>query len=515
MEEKMGTVPAQACDDLCNDEITYDEFLNRWVAMVCTQFPNMGHSSFLRMAHQIRQSMQHEGHPYLTQSHLDFVDRIADELSELHDHTAKPTRSMIFDSLERSCELESDFTRQGEKIDWLLERLPNKKVALGLFNHMCLTGSEHLGKYIFWIQDKGIHDFEAWKDYPGWASINAPRAGEINVPTLRRTAHATPQLDPTVASLYPDLQEALDRAREHYAFSTSEKIVNELAAQIISNQGLYQHVALLGPTGVGKTQTAELLHGILKAMDVVGPGCVTYSPAKDAKSHVNENETYVAELINDLKEEGGILFVDEAGTLFESSTNPNDTRNFRQRSMQSILSQWDDLLNNKILVIWAGYREGFEKFMSTDAGWYRRIQLFDIDPPSIDVITQFVVEHLRNDGYELSDRFDENVQWLFNSLREEDTTAFGYWGTAENFIAYVRAAAGANSNVLYSGPSTLKSLGYKDFAHAADRLGYKRRDIQNRWLGQLVAMPTFGAHDIPDTAGEFITRVVEDQGRDF
>lgn len=124
------------------------------------------------------------------------------------------------------------------------------------------------------------------------------------------------------------------------------------------------HLIFSGPPGTGKTTVAKLIGNIYKSLGLVTSGHVKETQRADlVGGFIGQTAIKTAEIF--AQAEGGVLFIDEAYTLTESSAQ--DSKDFGQEAVDTILKLMEDHRDNTV-VIAAGYEEKMEKFLNSNPG---------------------------------------------------------------------------------------------------------------------------------------------------
>ena len=203
--------------------------------------------------------------------------------------------------------------------------------------------------------------------------------------------------------------------------------------------------------------------------------------------------TNMRQLLSSMKPTGGLLLIDEAGKFYEGN-RANDPAAFRKRTLDVVFEQSEKLLKKSVVVVFAGYRDAFEKVLEQDEGWSRRVLLLDINPPRPEQLAAYVWGNLAEQGIAVPPNFVENVNWLFDQMIEDSSMNFGYWATANNFgKALLDSATG---DFLTSGEDTVSSISPSDFASAAQDIGFKRTRLRDLDFSSSITTEFGDHHDI-------------------
>ena len=131
------------------------------------------------------------------------------------------------------------------------------------------------------------------------------------------------------------------------------------------------HMTLMGNPGTGKTTIARLLHKLLQSAGVLSPVApfVEFKASHAEGENLGEARKNVQRLIDDAR--GGVLFADEAHNLTKHKQNMYGQQAASQ--LMDCLHDGNSDASQRVIVIYAGYREPIQKFMNSDPGYTRRV----------------------------------------------------------------------------------------------------------------------------------------------
>tara|TARA_B100000787_G_scaffold50550_1_gene36415 strand:+ start:15 stop:1031 length:1017 start_codon:yes stop_codon:yes gene_type:complete len=133
------------------------------------------------------------------------------------------------------------------------------------------------------------------------------------------------------------------------------------------------HMLLMGNPGTGKTKVARLLFDMLKSAGVLTPLApfIEFKASHAEGANMGEAREKVQEKIE--KARGGVLFVDEAHQLTMHKDNMYGQQAASQ--LMDCLQDGDGAdESRRVIVIYAGYVDGMQILMQSDAGYGRRIR---------------------------------------------------------------------------------------------------------------------------------------------
>ncbi|KSU67220.1 AAA family ATPase [Arthrobacter sp. NIO-1057] len=193
------------------------------------------------------------------------------------------------------------------------------------------------------------------------------------------------------------------------------------------------HLLFTGPPGTGKTTIARLLARLYRALGLLPSGHVIEVDRSGLVSgYVGQTGPKTNEQID--KAMGGILFIDEAYTLKDDSSN-----NPGVEAVNTLMKRMSDD-KGRFLVIAAGYVEPIQDFLTMNAGLPRRF------PTTINFVPYSAVELLQIAEQMIATRgghLDEEARGYLEErlLKSEKTGAFksktwGNAGSIENMVAH-------------------------------------------------------------------------------
>lgn len=123
------------------------------------------------------------------------------------------------------------------------------------------------------------------------------------------------------------------------------------------------HVVMTGSPGTGKTTVARLLGAAYKEMNILSSGhTVECNRATLVQDHIGGTEKATLDKIEEAR--GGVLFIDEAYSLFTKRESSND---FGLRIIDTLMTVLSDPESN-ILVVLAGYADEMDKLLMSNPG---------------------------------------------------------------------------------------------------------------------------------------------------
>lgn len=218
------------------------------------------------------------------------------------------------------------------------------------------------------------------------------------------------QIDETVSTSKTD---SMSQLQEMIGLQAVKKKVEEFISMVNFNQKRAQmglptqnivlHSLFLGNPGTGKTTVARLLGELLYDAGVIS----------ESKLIEVDRSNLVAEVIGGTapktlakleQARGGILFVDEAYTLYSSSGN-----DFGKEALNTIMKFMEDNRDD-IMVIFAGYHDEMQNFLTMNPGLASRVtNVFDFEDYTAEEIFDIGKQNLLKLGYQFDEDYYKKV----------------------------------------------------------------------------------------------------------
>lgn len=166
------------------------------------------------------------------------------------------------------------------------------------------------------------------------------------------------------------------------------------------------HYVFAGNPGTGKTVVARMVARILKSIGILSKTePVEVSRVDLVAGYVGQSAIKTLEKCKEAL--GGVLFVDEAYTLFEQSHSGAD---FGKEALETIMKFMEDN-KDKICVIFAGYEDRMTQLMQVNSGFNSRIsEVIYFEDYSVDELVQILQLMARKQKCELSEDFIEKAR---------------------------------------------------------------------------------------------------------
>lgn len=164
------------------------------------------------------------------------------------------------------------------------------------------------------------------------------------------------------------------------------------------------HMVFTGNPGTGKTSVARLIGELYKSIGLLQGGQLIEVGREDL---VGQYVGHTAQKTKDVLDSalGGVLFIDEAYTLSNSTTN-----DFGQEAIDTILRHMENN-RDKIVVIVAGYPKEMDEFIRSNPGLKSRFTTtIDFEDYSIDQLLEILTLQCAKYGYYLTELAKEKAR---------------------------------------------------------------------------------------------------------
>ena len=186
------------------------------------------------------------------------------------------------------------------------------------------------------------------------------------------------------------------------------------------------HMCFYGNPGTGKTTIARIMAGILFNMGFISENkCVEINGLELKGSNVGQTSVITKNIIDFAK--GGVLFIDEAYTLFDKSKN-----NFGIEAINVLLKEMEDNRENFVVIL-AGYYTPMQRLLDSNVGFRSRIKhYFDFEDYSSIELFEIFMNMLRN--HHLYIEKDAMREIIIEFKNAKTKKGFGNGRFVENFL---------------------------------------------------------------------------------
>lgn len=237
------------------------------------------------------------------------------------------------------------------------------------------------------------------------------------------TPEAGDDHDSVVTSKIEKKKKAIDELNDLIGLDNIKQEVKKLSALIeverMRNQnsklGISLHMAFMGNPGTGKTTIARILGNVFKEIGVLPSGHVIEVDRGDlVAEYVGQTAIKTKQKIDEAI--GGILFIDEAYTLFEDSTE----HNFGQEAIDIILKQMEDHRDD-LIVIFAGYNQEINELLKSNPGLQSRVPNNFIFPNYSNIeLVNIALRYLNQKNLSCSDNYLIKITSILKELATKD-----------------------------------------------------------------------------------------------
>ncbi|WP_294411305.1 AAA family ATPase [uncultured Ruminococcus sp.] len=225
----------------------------------------------------------------------------------------------------------------------------------------------------------------------------------VDVNSYIKEAHLN--LPTTGEGVVKKIMTAEDELEALIGLSVVKRMVKKIKAYAKRNKSdpdFNLHMCFYGNPGTGKTEVARLLSRILYEAGVLPEAKLTETDVNGLiGKYVGETGPKTLAKINDAM--GGVMFIDEAYCLAETSSGDGHSAGYGDEAIAALLKEMEDK-RGQFCVILAGYRENMESMLSSNPGMKSRIQ-FQLDFPDYtrEELGEIALTFLSKKKYEIDD----------------------------------------------------------------------------------------------------------------
>ena len=174
------------------------------------------------------------------------------------------------------------------------------------------------------------------------------------------------------------------------------------------------HYAFVGPPGTGKTTVARLLGRLFKGLGLLASGHVVEASRSDlVAGYVGQTALKTEALVE--RALGGVLFVDEAYSLVETSTE----HNFSAEAISTLLLAMENH-RSELSVVFAGYTHEMEQFLATNPGLRSRVgSTIEFEALGVPALLEIAGRQLQGRGYHLAESATAALASAFEVLAND------------------------------------------------------------------------------------------------
>lgn len=214
------------------------------------------------------------------------------------------------------------------------------------------------------------------------------------------------------------IREMIDIVRYYQA--TGRSVLNKF----------FMHTVFIGNPGTGKTTVARILTRIYKALGILERGHMVETDRQGlVAGYVGQTALKTAEKIDEAM--GGVLFIDEAYALSQSSGNAHD---FGNEVIQTILKRMEDR-RGQFFVFAAGYPDNMDAFLKANPGLSSRFdKILKFEDYSPDELNEIGLHLIQAQDMRITPKALEHLYVYFRHLYDSRDKYFGNARTIRQLI---------------------------------------------------------------------------------
>lgn len=188
------------------------------------------------------------------------------------------------------------------------------------------------------------------------------------------------------------------------------------------------HSVFYGPPGTGKTSVARILGSIYKSAGILSSGHIVEVSRSDLVSQYIGKTAIITNYKID-EAQGGILFIDEAYSLFSESGS-----DYGSEAVNTLIKRMEDDRSNFVVIL-AGYKKEMDSFLKSNTGFKSRFtHLFTFENYTIDELVMIYESFFTDQGFYLTDNALSRLKSLFEVEIKKDPDTFGNGRFARNLF---------------------------------------------------------------------------------
>jgi ATP-dependent Lon protease len=192
------------------------------------------------------------------------------------------------------------------------------------------------------------------------------------------------------------------------------------------------HMAFYGNPGTGKTTVAKILGKLLYSKNLVSSNKFVEVCREDLVGrYIGHTEERVASVLE--KAKGGILYIDEAHSLFVNSSN-----DFGRIAISTLVKGIEEQREDTVLIL-SGYKNEMKEMIHSNVGLEQRIGLHvDFEDYSLDELVQIFESLCNAERYQLREACGNQLESYFQSVMDNKSETFGNGRFVRNFFEKVK-----------------------------------------------------------------------------
>jgi len=185
-----------------------------------------------------------------------------------------------------------------------------------------------------------------------------------DIPTIKRMTASVEDILTEMETSFIGLQSVKDQIRriaKRIAYNEREGLITDRK----------YNMQFVGNPGTGKTTIARYMSRVFNAVGLLeGTDVIEVAGTALKGSYVGQSKDAVIQHFQKAREEGKVLFIDEAHNLYKAHPGHHDS--FAQEVIAQIVQETTAAKNARVFTILAGYPEEMRQLMDADTGLQRR-----------------------------------------------------------------------------------------------------------------------------------------------
>lgn len=251
------------------------------------------------------------------------------------------------------------------------------------------------------------------------------------------------------------------------------------------NSECRHHMLFLGNPGTGKTTVAQIIGELYHEMGLLSKGhTVMTERRKLVGEYIGATESNMEEVLDEAR--GGVLFIDEAYTLFHGQDDRKDYGNNVLDSLLTVLAE----PNPDMIVILAGYEDQMQEMLRSNPGLRDRFPLkFHFDDFSEEELVEVALGLASERQYRFTPRAEVQLRRIVHQAYKERDVHFANARWVHNL--FEQGIEKCMAFRVMSGPQTLEKWAYSDILEQ-DVLEAERTYLKETAAPKKIAKPRIG-----------------------
>ena len=245
------------------------------------------------------------------------------------------------------------------------------------------------------------------------------------------------------------------------------------------------HMLFLGNPGTGKTTVAQIIGELYHEMGLLSKGhTVMTERRKLVGEYIGATESNMEEVLDEAR--GGVLFIDEAYTLFHGRDDKKDYGNNVLDSLLTVLAK----PNPDMIVILAGYEDQMQEMLRSNPGLRDRFPLkFHFEDFSEEELVKVALGLASERQYRFTPRAEVQLRRIVHQAYQERDAHFANARWVHNL--FEQGIEKCMAFRVMSGPKTLEKWAYSDILEQ-DVMEAERTYLKEAAAPKKIAKPRIG-----------------------